>query len=105
VANVGEILTGLIPVGVKLGPKISVRDGLLDVCVFAAKSIPDVAAVLWRVASRQFAGDERMLYLQASEVTIESDPPVVTQVDGDPHGETPLTLKAVPDAVRVLVGE
>ena len=105
VANVGEILTGLIPVGVKLGPKISVRDGLLDVCVFAAKSIPDVAAVLWRVASGQFAGDERMIYLQAREVTIESDPPVVTQVDGDPHGKTPLTLRAVPDAVRVLVGE
>jgi diacylglycerol kinase (ATP) len=105
VANVGEILTGLIPVGVKLGPKISVRDGLLDVCIFAAKSIPDIAAVLWRVASRQFAGDERMLYLQAKEVTIEADPPVVTQVDGDPHGETPLTLRAVPDAVRVLVGE
>jgi diacylglycerol kinase family enzyme len=32
---------------------------------------------------------------QARKVIIGANPPMVTQVDGDPHGETPLTLRVV----------
>jgi diacylglycerol kinase family enzyme len=44
-----------------------------------------------------------MLYLQAREIRIEADPPVFTQVDGDPAGETPLVARAIAGGVRVLV--
>ncbi len=103
VANVGQIVARLLPVGVRVGPDISFRDGLLDVCVFAPRTLPGVAAVLWRVARKRYRGDDRMLYLQAREVTVESETPVVTQLDGDPLGETPLSARAVPEGVRVLV--
>lgn len=105
VANAGQLFSGIFPVEVRIAPGASFHDGLLDVCIFAPRTLPDVAAVLWRVASRQYVGDERMIFLQARRVRIEADPPVMAQVDGDCTGETPLELYAVPGGVRVLVPE
>lgn len=103
IANVGSIFHELFPVELQIAPRGSFYDGLLDVCIFAPRNLPDVAAVLWKVARGSYAGDERMLYLQVRDIRIETDPPVITQVDGDPAGETPLTARVVPGGVRVLV--
>lgn len=103
VANVGRILHSLLPVGFEIAPETSVSDGRFDVCVFAPRSLPDVAAVLWKVASKRYAGDHRMIYLQAREIRIEADPPVISQVDGDVAGHTPLVARVVPGGVRVLL--
>ena len=103
VANVGQIVYDMLPVDLRIGPGVSFHDGMLDVCIFAPRTLTDVAAVLWRVARGQYVGDDRMIYLRARDVRIESETPVVTQVDGDVVGETPLEVRAVERAVRVLV--
>jgi diacylglycerol kinase (ATP) len=104
VANAGQLVYELLPLDLRIGPGVSFHDGLLDVCVFAPKNLPEVASVLLKVARRRYTGDERMIYLQAKEIRVEAEPSVVTQVDGDLLGETPLVARAVPGAVRVLVG-
>ncbi len=103
VANVGQIVYDLLPVDLRIGPGVSFHDGMLDVCIFAPRTFSDVAAVLWRVARGQYVGDDRMIYLRARDIRIESETPVVTQVDGDVVGETPLEVRAVEGGVRVLV--
>jgi diacylglycerol kinase (ATP) len=103
VANVGQIFHALLPVEFRIAPATSVSDGMLDICIFAPRSLPDVATVLWKVASRRYVGDQRMIYLKAKEIRIEADPPVVAQVDGDPAGVTPLVARAIAGGVHVLV--
>ncbi len=103
VANVGQIVYRMLPVELRIGPGVSFHDGKLDVCIFAPRTFPDVAAVLWRVARGRYVGDERMIYLQAERIRVESDAPVVTQVDGELVGETPLAVRAVRGGVDVLV--
>ncbi len=103
IANVGQLIYPLLPVELRIGPGVSFHDGLLDVCIFAPRNLPDVATVLWRLASRRFFGDDRLVYLQARHIRVDADPPLVTQVDGDPAGETPLEARAVPGGVRVLL--
>lgn len=103
IANAGNLFHSMFPLEVQIAPDASFHDGLLDVCIFAPRSLTDVAAVLWRVASRQHRGDERMIYLQARSIRVESDPPVITQVDGDCIGDTPLEARVVPGGVRVLL--
>jgi diacylglycerol kinase (ATP) len=103
IANVGQIFHEMLPFDLPIAPESSISDGLLDVCIFAPRNLPDVAAVLWKVASRRYRGDDRMLYLQAREILIETDPPVIRQIDGDPAGVTPLHARVVPGGVRVLV--
>lgn len=103
-ANMGQFVAKPFPsVEVHVGPAVSYQDGKLDVCIFAPRTVTDVAAVLWRVASRRYLGDERLIYLKASEITIESDPPVITEFDGEIIGQTPLTARSVPGGVTVLV--
>lgn len=103
VANAGALFHTLFPLEVRIAPHSSFHDGLLDVCIFAPRTLTDVAAVLWRVASRRYQGDERMIYLQAREIRIESDPAVITQVDGDCVGRTPLEARALPGGAQVLM--
>ncbi len=103
IANVANLFSELVPVELCIAPQGSFYDGLLDVCILSPRNLPDVAAMFWKVARRQLVGDERMVYLQAREIRIEADPPVATQVDGDPLGETPLIARVVPGGVRVLL--
>ncbi len=104
VANMGDYIANVMPpVGVSIGPDVSFQDGLLDVCIFAPRSAGDVAALLWRIARRRYRGDDRLIYLQAADVRVEADPAVVTEVDGEVIGYTPLAARVVPGGVSVLV--
>lgn len=103
VANVGQIFHALLPVEFKLAPATSVNDGMLDICIFAPRTLPDVAAVLWKVASKRYVGDQRMIFLKARSIRIDADPPMIVQIDGDVSGTTPLAARAVPGGVSVLV--
>jgi diacylglycerol kinase (ATP) len=104
VANMGQFTAAIgPPLPVNIGPDVSWRDGLLDVCIFAPRTFSDAAAIFWRVARRRYSGDRRLLYLQAREVTVESDPAVITEVDGEPVGVTPFSASVLRAGVSVLV--
>lgn len=102
-ANAGLLGAGSLPVEVQLAPKTSFQDGLLDVAVFAPRHLPDMAAMLWKVALKRYTGDDRMIFLQARKVRVESDPPVAAQVDGEARGMTPIEAEIDPLAGRILV--
>jgi len=103
VANVGHLVAAGLPVELKVAPRSSFTDGLLDVCIYAPRNLPEVATMLWRVARERYAGNDRMLFLQARAVQVESDPPMAAQVDGEPYGETPLHADVDPLAGTILV--
>lgn len=104
VANVGELFASFIPFRFPLAPRPtnSWQDGLLDVVVLAPRRLPEFATILWRAAHRRFGGDERLLHFQAQEVTIDADPAMAVQIDGDPAGTTPITATVIRSALRVL---
>ncbi len=102
-ANAGLIGAGSLPVEVMVAPRSDFQDGLLDIAVFAPRHLPDMAGILWRMATRRFAGDDRMFFLQARSVRIETDPPVAIQIDGQVRGETPLEVEIDPLAGRIMV--
>lgn len=102
-ANVGQIGAGPFPVEFSVGPRVSFQDGLIDICVYAPRNLPEMARMVWRVARKQFGGDDRMIFLQAEKVRIESDPAVAVQIDGEPVGETPIQAEMEPLAGRILV--
>lgn len=102
-ANASQLGAGPLPVEVTVAPRSSVTDGLIDVAIYAPRNLPEVARILWRVARKQFGGDDRMIFLQARNVLIESDPPVAIQIDGEPRGVTPIHAEIDPGAGKILV--
>ena len=105
IANVGALFTKYLPIRFPLTPQplSSWHDGLFDIVVVAPQNFPDWATVLWNAARMQFGGNNRLIHLQARKVTIESDPILPTQIDGDPVGETPLTATVLEKGVRIML--
>ncbi len=102
-ANVGQLAAGSLPVELTVGPRVSFSDGLIDVCIYAPRNLPEMARMVWRAARQQFAGDDRTVFLQGKSIRLEADPPVAVQIDGEPRGETPIEAEVVPLAGRILV--
>ncbi|HSJ29785.1 MAG TPA: diacylglycerol kinase family protein [Longimicrobiales bacterium] len=105
VANVGELFARWLPLRFSLAPQPTSawHDGLLDVVIVAPRNAPEIAEVLWRSASRRFTGSDRLLHFQSHQITIDADPPIAVQADGDPAGQTPVSISVMRDAMRVMV--
>jgi diacylglycerol kinase family enzyme len=85
------------------GPRPSFLDGLLDVTVIThlfIDSFLSAAAQSPRSASRVQAPH----HWQVREATIEADPVQHVSVDGDVWGETPVSVRVLPQSVRFVVG-
>lgn len=82
---------------------ISVSDGLLDVLLIRDKSFQTAVAVGKSVATSTPSGDT-VHHWQAKEIIIDADPPQSIQVDGEIGWETPVNIKVLPGAVKVLTG-
>ena len=89
--------------GFRASEDISVFDGLLDVILIRDKSFQTLVAVGKSVASSS-ATQDMVHHWQAKEITIEADPPQSIQVDGEIGWETPINIKVVPGAVKVITG-
>ena len=104
-ANVGELFAHFLPFPLPLAPspRSSWQDGKFDVVIVAPRNLVDVPGVIWKAMGRHFQGDDdRLLHFQAKDVTIEADPPIAVQIDGDPAGVTPVVATAVERGVRIF---
>lgn len=99
VANFGTLLHRLIT----LGEGIRHDDGLLDVCVFTPETFWDSLRITWRLMTRNFKADPCMYYRAGREITVESNPPMQTQADGELMGFTPVHITVEPLAGRLLL--
>jgi YegS/Rv2252/BmrU family lipid kinase len=86
------------------GPDIRPDDARLDVCVIRARNLLDLLALGWHVVTGRHRSDPNVRYLACTrEVTIASKTPLPVQADGEVVGRTPVTVRLVPGAVRVVV--
>ena len=98
IANCGEI----IPSGHKFAEQISLEDGMLDVFVIQAGSFRGAVRVAWLLAMGEALSDPRVTLVRGRSVTVESDPPMAAQADGDPWGRTPLQAEIIAGGLHVL---
>ncbi len=90
--------------GMKAAPNALLDDGLLEVPVLESVSkLTFVTKILPKVFKGTHVDDPGVKVFRAREVLIEADRPFAMYADGDPIGELPLRVRAVPGAVRVLV--
>lgn len=88
--------------GLNLAPGIDVSDGMLDVVVVTRADLPGLLAL----AASVVGGSENPNTLQrwqAREIYVEAEPPQTVQVDGELIGQTPITARVIPHAVRIIV--
>jgi YegS/Rv2252/BmrU family lipid kinase len=78
-------------------------DGMLDVCIFGGRGLPEKLAHTARLALRLHTRAPTVEYYRAHQITLVTRPRTYVQVDGDMIGQTPMQFAAVPRALRVVV--
>ncbi len=88
----------------QITPHASIDDGLLDVCILHGKGgLPLISLFALGALLQRPDMVGNVDSYRAREVTISSQTPLFVQTDGEPIGTTPMTFRAVPRALRVLV--
>jgi YegS/Rv2252/BmrU family lipid kinase len=89
--------------GMYIAPDASLEDGLLDVITIA--EMPKLRFL--RLLPTVFKGRHVLVHevsvRRARELRVSADRPFTLYADGDPIAELPVTIRAVPRAVRVIV--
>jgi diacylglycerol kinase (ATP) len=87
------------------GPPEGFNDQQFDIYILAARSLPDYLRLIWGLVRGSWKEQAALQTLTMREsITIEAvrqQQPV--QADGEPIGQTPVTVQLVPSAVRVIV--
>lgn len=78
-------------------------DGRLDLCTFRGGNLIRGLFYLAAILLRQHRGWKHSHIQRFGRITIESDELVPYQLDGDPGGELPLEIVAMPRFLKVLV--
>jgi diacylglycerol kinase (ATP) len=99
VANVGAVLGGMIT----LAPGASLDDGLLDVAVYAPRTLGGAFRVAWRMLRGRFPDDGLTQFYRGRHVCVTTVPPRGAEADGELLPPGPLDARVLPGAGRVLV--
>ena len=87
--------------GVSLIPEADVSDGYFDVLVWRDIDLSP-SAVVDSIKNKETLADVYQ-HWRAKEIIIETDQPQPIQGDGEVWGPTPISIKVLPGAMRVLV--
>jgi len=87
--------------GFTLSRDISVSDGLLDMIVIRDKGFRSSLSTVESIAGKP-PDPESFHHWQASQITIEADPPQLVHLDGEIWGETPVTANVLPGVLPIL---
>jgi YegS/Rv2252/BmrU family lipid kinase len=89
--------------GMLLAPDASLQDGLLDVVMVEDVAKRRFLRLLPTVFKGEHVRQPNVRITRAREVYVSAQRPFTMYADGDPVGELPLTVRALPGAVRVVV--
>ncbi|MEX1186790.1 MAG: diacylglycerol kinase family protein [Gemmatimonadaceae bacterium] len=99
VANFGTMFRHLLT----LGDGILHDDGVLNVCIFSPTTNADATRITWKMMRRDFSPDPCMSYLSGREIEITTVPARTVQADGELAGSTPLGVRVLPGAGRLIL--
>ena len=88
---------------VKMTPEARLDDGLLDVRIFRGMGRSWVFRHVAGVFTHRHLRDPMVSHYQGRHIVIDTTEPVPVQLDGEPVGETPISIEVVPRSLRVLV--
>ena len=94
--------SGVFGGGMFLAPDAKVDDGLLDVVMIANQSKLAYLRGLPRVFKGTHLDHPAVTLVQGREVTFGADRPFTAYADGDPLVDLPTTVRALPNALRVV---
>ena len=89
--------------GMKLFPKASLDDGLLDLLLIPRKSKLDILRLFPKVYSGEITNIDGVVYLQAASLKIVTAQPINIELDGEVPGTTAAEVHVIPKVLPLLL--
>ncbi len=86
-----------------IGAKACVNDAKLDVCIFKGDGFFTFVGHAMKVLAHRHLNDPKVEYYQCREIAVDSAHSLPVHVDGEPFVKTPVTIRNVSSALKVLV--
>jgi diacylglycerol kinase (ATP) len=86
----------------KIAPDADTSDGKADLVIFRQVNRREILAIFKRVFAGTHKAHPKVVTLQASEISVVSNPPLLLMADGELLGTTPLRLKVLPGELTLL---
>lgn len=98
------VMNGISAGGFKrMSPDSEINDGKLDVVLFRKMPIIELAPLLFQLLQGHHPKNKNILSFQTSDLKLESELDVSTDIDGE-HGEKlPLKLSVLPNKLKICV--
>ncbi len=90
--------------GIPVVPRAMIDDGLLDVMIVPATSLPRLAILVPQILTGNHLDQPELVYRRARRVHVESQPGMWFNTDGELVGNQPATFTVLPQVVRLIVG-
>lgn len=87
--------------GIRIAPNADPADGVLDICLVRMMNASRILRVFPRVYWGGHLTHPDIFSYRTSSLSMETERPVVLFADGEPVGDTPAEIIAVPGALRV----
>jgi len=93
-----------VAAGIPVAPEAKLDDGLLDVMIAPAATLPQLALLVPQILLGRHTESDLLLFRKATRIKVESDPPMSFNVDGELIGDEPASFTVLPRALRMIVG-
>jgi diacylglycerol kinase (ATP) len=93
----------LYGVWLKIAPRAIVDDGWLDVFCFEGRGTARTVLHGLRLLANRHLQDPDVVFYRAHRLEIMTSRPLPVQIDGDAIGQTPVALRILPHALKMLV--
>jgi diacylglycerol kinase (ATP) len=90
--------------GIPVAPQAVLDDGLLDVMIAPAATLPQLAVLVPTVLLGRHIDSDLLIFRKAARVEIDCEPPMIFNVDGEIVGEAPARFEVLPRVLEVVVG-
>ncbi len=87
----------------KISPFSDTQDGKVDIVIFNDVSRIDIIKIFAGVFKGTHINHKKVKHLKASEIKIDSNPSLMLMADGELLEYTPLELKVLPKALKLLI--
>lgn len=87
-----------------VAPRANPEDGLLDVVLIRNGTTKDLAGLMARFLASDYLDSPQVLFRQARQVAICSEPPLRYSFDGETVDQQPTVFRCLPEAIEMVVG-
>ena len=88
--------------GTLIAPEASIDDGLLDIVLIPQRSAPELALLAAQVALGTHLTSDAIVFRRAAQLTVNSNPGMWFNVDGELVGNEPARFEILPRALRFI---